>query len=310
MSSVAQEKKVYRLGFITKDSNITFFKKIKFGCEQKARELKNVECVFAEMRAGNPHLQERAIKELVKSGIDGLAFSVIKSDYSRKSIQNYVPKNIPVITIDADFSNDILKMNPNLRQAYLGTDNYLLGKKLAELVLDYDPPNKNLCILSGHRYSDNLNKRISGFMDEINKSKSGYHLHNRCPLYSLESPDKSLDQLAHALMIKNKGGGPMTMIITGAWPQQNEKKYIERIELMKKKLGVKNFSIFSIDTLGPQIKLLEKKYSDGNVGQRPIQIGRKGIELLMNLISGKSVKEINYTSYTYCTKENYRNCLN
>ncbi len=308
-SSLGQEKKVYRLGFITKDSNVTFFKKIKIGCKQRAKELGNVECIFAKMRAGNPHLQERAIKDLVKQGIDGLAFSVINSDFSRKSFQSYVPKGLPTITIDADFSKDSLKMNPELRQAYIGTDNSLLGKMLGKLVLSDDPPNKNLCILSGHRYSDNLNKRITSFMDEINNSKKGYQLHDRCPLYSLEKPSKAFDHLVHALRLKNSGPGPVTMVITGAWPQQDDLQFAKKINHMKKKLNVKKFYIYSIDTLESQLRLLDQGHSDGNVGQRPIQMGRKGIDILMKLIKGEAVKEINYTGYTYCTKENHASCL-
>lgn len=154
-NSYAQSQKTIRLAFVTKDSNIDFFKQIKIGCKQRAVELSNVECVFAEMRAGNPHIQERAIKDLVKKGIDGLAFSVINSDFSRKTLQKYVPKNIPVITIDADFTKSILQLYPNIRKAYIGTNNYLLGQELAKLVLAKNSKNKNICILTGHKFSDN-----------------------------------------------------------------------------------------------------------------------------------------------------------
>jgi ribose transport system substrate-binding protein len=309
MSLHASEKKKFRLAFITKDSNINFFKQIERGCKERAKELKNVECVFAKMRAGNPHLQERALRDVVKNGIDGIAFAVINSDFSRKSIQSYVPKDIPVITIDADFSDEVLKLNPNLRKAYLGTDNYLLGKMLAKMVLEDNPPNKNFCILTGHRYSANLNLRISGFMDEINKSKKGYHLHERCPLYSLEDPGKAIGHLTRALKLKNNNKAPMTMVITGAWPQQDVREYVENIDQLKKEIKVDDVYVYSIDTIGPQMELLKSKYSNGNVGQRPVEMGRKGIDLLLKIIKGESIKEINYTGYTFCTQDNHDSCL-
>lgn len=146
-------------------------------------------------------------------------------------------------------------------------------------------------------------------MDTVNKSNQGYRMHDRCPLYSLENRKQALSHLVHALKFSNKSPLPLTMIITGAWPQEDEKKYIKAIENLKDNHGLGSFDIFSIDTLAPQMNLIKKGYSTGNVGQRPIEMGRNGIDLFLKILENKEIKEINYTGFTSCIIENYSSCL-
>ncbi|OUR99914.1 hypothetical protein A9Q84_02470 [Halobacteriovorax marinus] len=303
------EEKIYRFGIVTKDSNIPFFKSIKKGCLRRAKELKNVECLFAEMKAGNSHLQEQAIKDLVSKKVDGIAIAIINSEFTKRSIENYIPKHIPVVTIDADFSKEVLKPNPKIRVSYIGTNNYVLGYELAKLFVDESLEANEFCIISGHRYSFNLNERIRGFMSYIKKSsKDKYVSNKRCPLYSLESSDKALSHLVRSLSFKTHDGKPLTVAVMGAWPQTNLKDYIKLTSHVSKKLNTK-VNVFAIDTTSSQIELLKRGHSLGNVGQRPEQMGEMAIEILLDINKGKKVEEVNFTGVTKCTPKNYQSCL-
>ncbi|OUR95376.1 hypothetical protein A9Q84_16195 [Halobacteriovorax marinus] len=303
--------KVYRFGVVTKESQLPFFQAIKKGCVTRARELKNVECLFADISEASARLQEQAIKNFIlKEKIDGLAVAVINADFLQRSLSKFVPKHVPVITVDADFSEDILKGKPSIRAAYVGTDNYALGFQLGELYKKSTTTKSEFCIISGHRYTDNLNQRIKGFLSSVNKSKGDLYSQNpRCPLYSLENSKNSLKQMDHMLSLGVSKKVIPSIILMGGWPQLIPNQYKKVMGKYKSLMQDKLVSVYSIDALPVQIDLLVNGLSQGNVGQMPVEMGREVINVLHDIVRNKNVKQINSTGVVVCTPEKYQHCL-
>ena len=77
-------------------------------------------------------------------------------------LKKRAPK-IPIMTIDAD----ILKEDAGLRKTYLGTDNYLMGVKMAEYTKKLKPSGGTVCLQMGNTAADNINQRAAGYRDTI-----------------------------------------------------------------------------------------------------------------------------------------------
>ncbi|OUR95493.1 hypothetical protein A9Q84_16810 [Halobacteriovorax marinus] len=308
-SSIYTQEKIYRFGVVAKDTNLPFFQLVKEGCLKRARELENVECIFVEVRAARPKIQEREIKRLVKMGVNGIAISVINSDSTRKTIESFIPSNIPVVTFDSDLTKEVLSFNPKIRKAYIGTNNYDLGYKLAELMIKSSPEPREFCLISGYRYSDNLNLRIKGFLEYMSKQGNQYYRMNLdCPIYSIENFQITLNHLIRSLNFKTSDGLVPTIVVMGSWPQENANVYMNSVDQFFRKNRKSNVSVFAIDTIDSQITLLEKGYSAGNVGQRPRDMGAWVLDILLDINLGREVRTNNYTGLTLCTPSNYETC--
>jgi len=293
--------------FVTKSIEIPFFKKMKQGCISKAKELK-VNCHFIEMSVGNPFLQKQILKQLKTKNIDGLALSVIHSKFHIDSLKYFKESNIPVVTVDADFSKVTHIEVDELRAAYIGSDNFKLGFNLGKYVLDIVKFNHEYCIISGYKATDNLNERIKGFKHAIRNSvllKENY----RCPLYSLEDSDSAIRQGLSFIKDFNSDVQSKTLIYMGGWAQVDIKKYTTAFLKYKKNISNRTINIVSMDASSEQITLLRQGLSSANLGQNPFEMGEKAIETLLKLKNGQNLKhDVIYTSSILCTPLNNTQC--
>jgi ribose transport system substrate-binding protein len=58
-----------------------------------------------------------------------------------------------------------------------------------------------------------------------------------------------------------------------------------------------------------QIDFLKQGYSDGQVGQRPFEMGYKAMFMLNDLNQGKKVADPTYTGLDVCTPKNVATCI-
>lgn len=273
--------------FVTKSIEIPFFKKMKQGCINKAKEL-NVNCHFIEMSAVNPFLQKNAIKALQTQKVDGLALSVIHSKFHIASLKYFKENNIPVVTVDADFARGIHGQVDDLRAAYIGSDNFKLGYELGKHLLSIVKFKHEYCIVSGYKATDNLNERIKGFKKAISQSKL-LEEHHRCPLYSLEDTDSSIRQGVSFIEDFDDHGMGKTLVYMGGWAQIDIDKYTKAFEKYKQNIKNKTINILSIDASKEQMFLLKQGLSSGNLGQSPFEMGEKALDTLFNLKQGKKL---------------------
>jgi len=284
---------------------------MKNGCEKRASEIDGVNCVYFSFASSNPRLQKKKLEQILinkTNKIDGLAFAVVHSKFSVKILNSEQFKNVPVITIDADFSSDELKKYPKIRSAYIGSNNYDLGYQLGLIYKNNIKTKDQYCIISGFNFSNNLNDRIKGFNHAIKDSPNLIE-NSRCPLYSNEDGQNSRKLGLFNLEKESINSETKSIIYMGGWPQDNINSYRKSFGKYQKDLKSKKINIYSIDSLPGQIKLLREGLSSGNVGQSPYEMGVKAIDTLLELHKGKKLKvTIIHTKSKICTPSDNTHC--
>ncbi len=71
------------------------------------------------------------------------------------------------MTVDADLA----KEDAALRKTYLGTDNYLMGKKIGEYIAKAKPNGGTICTIEGNPGADNILRRAQGMRDALSGQK-------------------------------------------------------------------------------------------------------------------------------------------
>src|SRR5574339_668199 len=124
---VAQEKKT--LAIVVKGLDNPFFEQINLGCKKWLSENPDseYECLYTGPASSADEAGEvQIVDDLLSAGIAAIAISPSNAPAMANRVRQIAP-DVPVMTIDADF----LEQDRDLRVTYLGTDNYLMGVKMA-----------------------------------------------------------------------------------------------------------------------------------------------------------------------------------
>ena len=218
-------------------------------------------------------------------------------------IRQIGPK-IPVMTIDADF----LEADRQLRTTYLGTDNYLMGVKMAEETARLKPEGGSVCLQLGNVAADNINARAAGFRDTIAGSKgvdrltgqAGWTEIDGCPVYTNDQADLANQQMAD---IFTANADLDAFILIGGWAQFAPQAYAQVTDQVMDKLKSKDLIIIAGDTLPPQTQAFRDGRSHAQIGQRPFEMGLRAPDVMIQLINGEAVEDPLYTGLDVCNQE-------
>ena len=291
-----------------------FFHEVKAGCEQAASDLGGVQCLYGGPEEADVRAQSQHINQLIAQGVDGIAVSVINSDHLAKNTGLKAQKNkIPLITFNSDFDEKTQSTYNNIRQSYIGTNNFKFGWELGKLTRQLRPEGGKVCLISGHKSSPALQNRIDGVRAALAgisdpsvtittlEGQNGWSEYSRCPFYSNDLSQRALTQLLH--VFKKNEIDPLavdTVIAVGAWPQQDEEAYREAIVPYKETLKSQKIIVVIGDAMTQQVRLLKENLAHTNIGQNPYQMGYQAITLLNRLAQGQPVPRIIYTPMIQC----------
>jgi len=122
-----------RFAIVPKEERSAFYFQSKIGGMDAAAKLPNVTCIYRGPKEEDTREQNDIVEELVREGVDGIAVAVIRSEnLAGRGMQKAKAAGIPVISYDADFNTDTLNKYKELRLAYIGSDNFEIGKMLGE----------------------------------------------------------------------------------------------------------------------------------------------------------------------------------
>ena len=293
VSTVNAKEKKFRFALVPKNANSDFFIQAYYGCMKAAKELKNIECIYASAGEANPRIQVSTLQKLLKNKVDGIALSVIDSDFLLQSgvLKEAQNLGIPIITFDSDLSVAVLQQYPKLRLSYIGTNNFQFGQALGKTLVKARPQGGEVCIQSGWKNSSNLNERIRGIRSILLNTKDKKVLQNRvtnkkwtesirCPLYNNDNNKRALFQLT--MMIERIDA----FVAVGGWAQYS-KNYQSQIRPFKKALLENKKTLIMGDTQPIQIELLKQKSSFYNVGQNPFKMGEESVHTLYKIKTNK-----------------------
>jgi len=103
--------------------------------------------------------QKRILEDLLTSGVDGIAISVLDSENER-DLLNRAAAKVPLITHDADAPRTD-------RLLYIGMDNYKAGRMCGELVKQALPDGGEVMLFIGRLEQLNAKLRRQGTIDEL-----------------------------------------------------------------------------------------------------------------------------------------------
>jgi ribose transport system substrate-binding protein len=306
----AQSKKT--LAIVVKGLDNPFFEQINLGCKKWQSENPNSDytCLYTGPASSADESGEvQIVDDLLTKGVSAIAISPSNAPAMGNLIRQRNP-SIPVMTIDADF----IAADRGLRKTYLGTDNYLMGVKMAEYSMKLKPKGGTVCLQLGNVAADNINARAAGYRDTIAGKKgtdrltgqNGWTEINGCPLFTNDQVDLANQQMADTFTANPNLDA---FILVGGWAQFAPQAYAQVTDQVMDKLKSKKLIIVAGDTLPPQIQALKDGRSHAQIGQRPFEMGYKAPTVMIDLISGKNVDDPLYTGLDECTPENVDSCI-
>jgi len=306
----AQQKKT--LAIVVKGLDNPFFEQINLGCQKWQKENPDSEytCYYTGPASSADESGEvQIVDDLLTRGVAAIAISPSNAPAMGNLIKRRSP-DVPVMTIDADFIAD----DRGLRQTYLGTDNYLMGVKMAEHAARLKPSGGTVCLQLGNVAADNINARAAGFRDTIAGMKgtdrltgqNGWSEIQGCPVFTNDQADLANQQMADTFIANPDLDA---FILVGGWAQFAPQAYAQVTDQVMDKLKRKKLIIVAGDTLPPQMEALKAGRSHVQVGQRPFEMGYRAPSVMIDLISGKKVNDPLYTGLDECMPDNVDSCL-
>jgi ribose transport system substrate-binding protein len=296
MTAEAKDK-VFAL--VPKAMNNPFFDQARDGCMKAAKEIGGVQCLFIGPADATEQEQVQVVQDLITRHVDGIGVSAANAPAIAKVLARAKEANIPVVTWDSD----LLPADKGLRASYIGTVNEQVGIAVAKQAIALKPNGGNYCIQTGGPSAANMNDRIKGMVETLPADK--WKQVQGCPLYNNDDFALSITQLTDLLAKYPKIDA---VLDAGGAPEMEVKAYRELMDKYKERLSNRDLVMLFVETLPMQMDAMKAGLSQGQVGQRPFEMGYKAIYLLNDLTQGKSVSDPVTIGLDVCTPETIDTC--
>jgi len=310
--AVAADKK--QLVIVVKGLDNAFFEAIHQGCEKWNGENADSEytCFYTGPASTSDEAGEAQIVQdmLANPNTAAIAISPSNAPLIAQTIKSS-NTTIPVMTLDADLA----KEDSALRKTYLGTDNYLMGKRLGDYLKKAMPTGGLVCTIEGNPAADNILRRAQGFRDSLSgkeglaalAGEGGWTEAPGCPVFTNDDGAKGVQSMSD-IMAANadlKAFG-----IMGGWPLfMAPQAYRDLTKPIADKLAKNEFAIVAADTIGDEVPIAKEGLVTALVGQRPAEMGYKAPTVMISLIKGEKVDDPVFTGLDECTKDTADTCI-
>jgi len=307
----------FTFALVPKNMNNPFFDQALAGCKKAESEANGAfQCMYiGPGEHGGGEEQVQIVQDLVTKKVDGIAVSPANAAAMAVALQAAKDAGIPVLTWDSD----LLPENKDLRLAYIGTHNYEIGVNLAKLAQKIKPKGGTICIQSGGAAAANHNERMKGIRDTLAGKESaespgdrltgqnGWTEIDGCPLYTNDDFPLAVQQFTD-IMAKNPDLD--AFIPTGGFGQFVPDANRAAVAPYKDKIAKGEFALVVADTLPAQMDQMKEGLSQGQVGQRPFEMGYKTMFALKDIKDGKPAPaDPTYTGLDVCTPETADTCI-
>jgi len=287
----------YKFVIVPKAMNNPFFDFARDGCEKRAKELGNIECIYKGPVEHEPATQAQIIQDFITQKVDGMAISVADVAAMTKSIEAATAAGISVITFDADAPG-------SKRIAYIGTNNKEFGVALGKQLLQLRPDGGKYAMVSGGPGAKNLAERVDGVREALKGSK--WVEVGGSPTFCNDDPALAVQQMTD---LRTATPDLAAIVPVGGWPMFAPEGFKAFASKYKKDIDAGKFTLVVADTLKMQLELLRDGYANALVGQRPFEMGEKSMDVLLKIKKGEKVPEIVYTGLDLVTKDNVAQML-
>lgn len=262
-----KNKHIYQISIIIRGENTESWIIVKQGIEQASLEM-NVDTSFITLSEENSADEQiELLNREINNGAE--AILIAPADYEKlvEPIENAMSK-VPIVLIESS-------INTEKKIPYISCDNYELGVRLAEEVIQLGNTRSEIAIIESGLGCSSIKERYDGFMDTINTTKNTY------TFLDLSLEDKNSYNQGKELIEKNV----CDVIITF------DPGTLEGVAQAKKDLGKDNIEIYGIGSTSKILSLLEEKTINSTAVQNEFNVGYLGIKAAVDILSGKKVDD-------------------
>ena len=304
----------YTFALVPKAMNNPFFDLARDGCAAAEAELADVTCRYIGPGEHTELEQIQIVQDLISQGVDGIAVAPSNAPAMARALRAARDAGIPVMTWDSD----LLESDKDMRTTYVGTKNYDIGVELANIVAAAQPDGGTLCLQTGGAAAANHNERLKGVRDTLAGSdtgeapgtplsgEGGWTEIAGCPLITDDDGNKAVQGMTDILA----ANPDLTAFVsTGAFTQWFDNAYRQAIEPYAEEMAEGALTVVVADTLPMQMQQLADGLSNGQVGQKPYEMGYRAMFILKDIVEGNAVEDPIYTGLDVCTNDNAATCL-
>lgn len=160
--ALAMAKRSITIGVLIQAAETPFMEKVIEGAEDARAEVERLgaEVIIRKMEDFDAGKAVEVMHELKKAGCNGIALVPVDDERLKETVNEFVDKNIPVITFNSD-------VEETKRLCFVGQDTYQSGRVAAGLMADILPPGGKVLVISGYPTSYGHKNRTKGFLREF-----------------------------------------------------------------------------------------------------------------------------------------------
>ncbi len=285
-TSAAPAKKAngdWKIVMVTPYGAVPYWQQIESGMKAANKDLgTNVQ--YTGPSDLNLDQQLKAIDTAIASKVDG----IITNGYVPQSFAPYFEKakaaGIPVVLVDADAPD-------SPRVSYIGTSNEAAGEEAGKALAKATNGKAVIGVLTGPPDSVNLNQRIDG----LKKAIAAY------PDMKIVDTENTNVDLAQA--------NQKAQAMFAAYPTMNavfgasQTDIIGAAQIVEEK-GLKGMTLIGFDDATQTIDYIKKGIVTATIVQKPYMMGYKSVQVMLDVLNGKTVDPIIDTGVTVVTKDN------
>ena len=311
-ASEAMAKK--QLVIVVKGLDNPFFEAINQGCQKWNGENPDseYECFYTGPASTSDEAGEAQIVQdmLTKADTVAMAISPSNAKLIAQTLKTAAP-TIPIMTLDADLAAE----DSALRMTYLGTDNYLMGKRIGEYIKAAKPNGGTICTIEGNPGADNILRRAQGMRDALTgqeglaalAGEGGWTEVAGCPVFTNDDGAKGVQAMTDILAANPDISA---FGIMGGWPLFGAPQpYRDLFGPYVDKIAANELVIGAADTIGDEVAIAGEGLVTALVGQRPFEMGYLAPSTMIALIEGKDVADPIFTGLDECTKDTVETCI-
>ena len=304
----------YTFALVPKAMNNPFFDLARDGCYKADAELADVTCEYIGPGEHTEMEQIQIVQDLISKGVDGIAVAPSNAPAMAKALRAAQDAGIAVMTWDSD----LLPEDAGLRTTYVGTYNYDIGVNLAKLAMARHPDGGTICLQTGGAAAANHNERLKGARDTLAGAdtgtppgtalagENGWTEISGCPLITNDDGNVAVNGMTDILA----ANPDLTVFLsTGAFTQWYDNAYRQAVAPYTDRMNAGELTIVVADTLPMQMEQLAEGLANGNVGQRPFEMGYMAMHIMKDIVEGKQVEDPIYTGLDVCDNDNHATCL-
>jgi ribose transport system substrate-binding protein len=275
---------------VPKSISVAFYADVEKGCKEEGDKL-GVNVIYTGPDTPDPAKQVQILQDLVSRGVDGFAVAPMDAESVIGVIDAALKKGIKVITFDSDSPK-------SKRIAFVGTNNYQGGVEAGKAYAAIQADGK-FAVITGGLAAANHNERGAGFRGALKAAGGKYTEISGSPFPCNDDAAKSIQIIQDVLTRYPDING---FFFSGGWPLFGAAEaYVRAVDVNHR---IENLAVVSFDSLPEELALLKKQYVDALIGQRPYAMGVKSVDVLNDLVQGKTVPAVIDTGVDVITQDN------